>query len=191
MGIDRERAAKAVEELLSALGRPPSSDPELAKTGQLVADAWSSDLLAGYQMDARAILGESLPTSSSEVVALRNVETCVMCPHHLLPAPGVVHLAYSPGAQIVGLGALSRLVQCFARRLTLQEALVQNVADALVTHLGAKGAACVADLRPTCLTVRGEREASANVVTIGTAGNMRAGEALHSTVVALLRSDNL
>jgi GTP cyclohydrolase I len=188
MTFDRARAAKAVEELLSALGRPVGSDPELAKTGQLVADAWSSDLLAGYQMDAREILAEALPTSSSEVVALRNVETCVMCPHHLLPAPGVVHLAYAPGERIVGLGALSRLVQCFARRLTLQETLVQNVAEALVTHLGAKGAACVADLRPTCLTVRGEREASASVVTIGTAGNMRAGEALHTTVVELLKA---
>jgi GTP cyclohydrolase I len=154
----------------------------------LVADAWSSDLLAGYRMDAGEILAEALPTSSSDVVALRNVETCVMCPHHLLPAPGVVHLAYAPGERIVGLGALSRLVQCFARRLTLQETLVQNIADALVTHLGAQGAACVADLRPTCLTVRGEREASANVVTIATAGNMRAGEALHATVIALLRA---
>lgn len=188
MTIDRARAAKAVEELLASLGHPSSSDPELAKTGQLVADAWSSDLLAGYAMSARDILAEALPTSSSEVVALRNVETCVMCPHHLLPAPGVVHLAYAPGERIVGLGALSRLVHCFARRLTLQETLVQNVADALVKELGAKGAACVADLRPTCLTVRGEREASASVVTIGTAGNMRAGEPLHNTVVALLRA---
>jgi len=191
MSFDRARAAKAVEELLASLGHPSSSDPELAKTGQLVADAWSGDLLSGYAMSARDILAESLPTSSSEVVALRNVETCVMCPHHLLPAPGVVHLAYAPGERIVGLGALSRLVQCFARRLTLQETLVQNVADALVQELGAKGAACVADLRPTCLTVRGEREASANVVTIGTAGNMRAGEALHATVVELLRARQL
>jgi len=188
MSIDRARAAKAVEELLTALGQPPSSDPELAKTGQLVADAWSSELLAGYAMDAQAILGEALPTSSSDVVALRNIETCVMCPHHLLPAPGVVHLAYAPGDKIVGLGALSRLVQCFAKRLTLQETLVQNIADALVQHLGAKGAACVADLRPTCFTVRGEREHSANVVTVATAGAMRAGEPMHAIAIELLRS---
>jgi GTP cyclohydrolase I len=186
MSMDRARAEKAVEELLTSLGHPPSSDPELAKTGQLVAEAWSSELLAGYGMDAREILADSLPTSSSEVVAVRSVQTCVMCPHHLLPAPGVVHLAYAPGDRIVGLGALSRLVQCFARRLTLQEALVENVAQALVQHLGARGAACIADLRPTCFTVRGEREASANVVTIGTAGNMAAGEPLHATVLQLL-----
>ena len=187
MTIDRARAARAVEELLASLGHPASSDPELTKTGQLVADAWSSDLLAGYAMDPKEILAEALPTSSSDVVALRNVATCVMCPHHLLPAPGVVHLAYAPGDKLVGLGALSRLVQCFARRLTLQETLVQNIADALVAHLGAAGAACVADLRPTCLTVRGEREASANVVTVATAGNMRAGQPLHATVIELLR----
>lgn len=189
MAIDRARAAQAVEELLASLGHPVGSDPELARTGQLVADAWSSELLAGYAASPQEILAEALPTASSDVVALRGVATCVMCPHHLLPAPGVVHLAYAPGDRIVGLGALGRLVQCFARRLTLQEALVQNVADALVEHLGARGAACVADLRPTCLTVRGEREAGANVITIGTAGSMRAGEPLHALAIELLRAE--
>ena len=181
--IDR-RGAQAVEDCTS-LGRP-RAPIRVAK--KVKSRGVSSELLAGYAMDPSEILGEALPTSSSEVVALRNVQTCVMCPHHLLPAPGVVHLAYAPGAKIVGLGALSRVVQCFARRLTLQETLVQNVADALVQHLGAKGAACVADLRPTCLTVRGEHEASANVVTIGTAGNMRAGEPLHATIIELLKA---
>lgn len=189
MSIDRARAARAVEELLTALGRPPSSDPELTRTGQLVAEAWSNELLAGYAMSASEILADGLPTSSSDVVALRNIETCVMCPHHLLPAPGVVHLAYAPGDKLVGLGALSRLVQCFAKRLTLQETLVQNVAEALVEHLGARGAACVADLRPTCLTVRGAHEHSASAITIATAGAMRAGEPLHAIAVELLRAD--
>src|SRR5688572_32944655 len=103
---DRARIEKAVEELLSALGHPSSSDPELAKTSQLVAEAWSSELLAGYAMDARELLSEALPTSSAEIIALRDIETAAMCPHHLLPAPGVVHLAYAPAGRIVGLGAL-------------------------------------------------------------------------------------
>lgn len=186
--MDRARAVAAIEELLAALGHPSSSDPELAKTSQLVADAWSSDLLAGYAMDPAELLAETLPTSSSDVVALRNVQTCVMCPHHLLPGPGVVHVAYAPNGRIVGLGALSRLVHCFARRLTLQEALVENVAHALVTHLGASGAACVAELTPTCVTARGERESTARVITIASAGNMRPGEPLHATAIALLSS---
>lgn len=187
MAQDRARIVRAVEELLSALGHAPGSDPELAKTGQLVADAWSSDLLGGYATDPAELLAEALPTASSELVALRDVQTAAMCPHHLLPAPGVVHLAYAPAGRIVGLGALSRLVQCFARRLTLQETLVQNVADALVTHLGASGAMCIAELRPTCLTARGEREASARAISVGTAGNMRAGQALHASAMALLK----
>jgi GTP cyclohydrolase I len=184
---DRARIARAVEELLTALGHAPGSDPELAKTGQLVADAWSSDLLSGYAMDAKELLAEALPTTSAELVALRDVETAAMCPHHLLPAPGVVHLAYAPAGRIVGFGALSRLVQCFARRLTLQETLVENVASALVEHLGASGAMCIAELRPTCLTVRGEREAWAQAISVGTAGNMRAGEALHASALSLLQ----
>jgi GTP cyclohydrolase I len=66
--------------------------------------------------------------------------------------------------------------------------LVQNIADALVAHLGAAGAACVADLTPTCITARGDREPSARVITLATAGNMRPGEALHATVTELLRA---
>ena len=102
---------------------------------------------------------------------VRDVAASIVCPHHLLPATGVVHVGYVPGNRVVGLGALARLVDCFARRLTLQETLVQNVASALVGHLGARGAVCVADMSPSCLTARGERQAWARVVTVGTAGS--------------------
>jgi GTP cyclohydrolase I len=69
----------------------------------------------------------------------------------------------------------------------LQETLVENVANALCEHLGAAGAMCIAELRPTCLTVRGERESWAQAISVGSAGNMRAGQALHASALALLQ----
>jgi GTP cyclohydrolase I len=151
-----------------------------------VTAAWADELLIGYAMDPAAILAESVSAAGSEVVVVRDIQTSVMCPHHLMPASGVVHLAYAPGERIVGLGALSRLVTCFARRLILQETLVQSVADALVQHLGARGAGCVAALSPACLTARGERCHAARAVTSATAGDMRAGAPLHADFVALV-----
>jgi GTP cyclohydrolase I len=186
--IDRNRAAAAIEEFLSALGHPPTSDPELAHTGRLVASAYADDLLAGYAMDPATILADSVsPTTNAELVAVCDMQTSILCPHHLMPAVGVVHVCYAPGGRVVGLGALARLVECYARRLILQETLVQSVADALCTHLGARGAGCVAILSPTCLTARGERCGGAHVTCIGTAGEMRARGVLHASFIAAVR----
>ena len=186
--VDLKGAADAVSRLLAALGVVAEHDPELAATARLVAEAWSHDILVGYRMDPAEVLRESLAAGSSDVVCVRDLAVTVMCPHHLLPATGVVHLAYAPGERIVGLGALARLVQCFARRLTLQEALVQHVVDALTEHLGARGAACSAVLTPTCLTARGQRCTGATASSFATRGAMGPGEPLHAAAVALLQA---
>jgi GTP cyclohydrolase I len=103
-------------------------------------------------------------------VILRDVAAATTCPHHLMPASGVVHLGYEPGERVIGLGALGRLVDCFTRRLALQEDLGQAIADALVTHLGARGAGAVVDLDPTCMTARGERRHGARCITTAFSG---------------------
>lgn len=167
--MDLDRASRAIEEFLRALDLDPASDPELTRTGELVAEAFANDLLSGYRLDPSVILADAMP-SGGELVLVRDLPTTIMCPHHLLPASGVVHLAYVPRGRVAGLGALARLVDCFARRLTLQETMSQQVADALVAHLGAAAAGCVADFSPACLTARGERRHGARVVSLGTAG---------------------
>lgn len=169
---DLARAARAVEELLDALGVPIASDPELSETGRRVADALANELLVGYRMDPAEILAEATSSRATGLVVVTGISTTTMCPHHLLPASGVVHLGYLPGAKVVGLGALARLVDCFARRLALQEDLGQRIADALVTHLGARGAGAIVDLAPTCVTARGARQHGARAVTAAWAGSM-------------------
>jgi GTP cyclohydrolase IA len=191
MPIDRVRAAAAIEDFLRALGRSPECEPELSNTPRLVASAWADELLIGYQMDPAAILSETLATADAELVGLRDVATTVLCPHHLMPASGVVHLVYAPAGRVVGLGALARLVTCYARRLILQETLVQAVADALVEHLGARGAGCVANLAPACLTARGERCHAASAMSFASAGEMRQGGPLREACVGYLLSPAL
>jgi GTP cyclohydrolase I len=184
--IDRARAAAAIEAFLKALGRSPDGEPELAQTPALVANAWADELLVGYAMNPAEILGETLSSADSELVGLRDVETTIMCPHHLLPASGTLHLVYAPSDRVVGLGALARLVRCFSRRLILQETLVQSIADALVEHLGARGAGCVATLSPACLNARGERCQTARALSLATAGEMREGRGLRDAGVGFL-----
>lgn len=170
--MDQSRAAAAIEEFLRALGHDPQDDPELAATGHRVAEAFGDELLAGYAMDPAEILQDTCASDGrGGLVVLRDIATTAICPHHLLPATGVVHVAYRPKAKLIGLGALDRLVQCYARRLTLQEDLTQHIADALVEHLGAAAAGCVANLHQSCVSARGPKQSHARTLTMATAGD--------------------
>lgn len=183
---DLPRAARAIEDFLDALGIDRAADPELARTGERVAEAFANDLLAGYQLDAAQILSERIAHNGSQLVVVSQLQTVIMCPHHLLPAVGHVHVGYMPDREVVGLGSIARLVQCFGQRLVLQETLAQQVADALVDVLGARGAGCVARLSPTCLTTRGERKHGADVVTVATAGQFQQDAAARAEFLAAI-----
>ena len=186
---DLARAARAVDEFLEAIGAPVGTDPELRGTGARVAQAYAEDLLCGYAMDPRAILAEATTSQASGLVVLRGVPATTMCPHHLLPATGVVSVGYWPGGRVVGLGTLGRLVECFSRRLALQEDVGESIADALVTHVGARGAGVIVDLSPSCVTVRGQRCHGARAVTAAFAGEAKTSASARAELWAAVGGD--
>ena len=173
MAIDLARAETAIAEFLSAIGAPVDSDPELRGTPKRVALAYAEELLAGYAMNPAQILGDSTASTSPGMVIVKHISAATMCPHHLLPARGVVHVGYVPGTRVVGLGALGKLVDCFTQRLALQEDIGDHITAALITHLGAQGAGCIVDFEPTCLTLRGEKRHGARAITESLAGSFR------------------
>lgn len=169
---DLERAAKAVDDFLRALGYEPTGD--LAETGKRVAEAWLGDLVAGEPIDAAAILREGsieVAEGSDSLVVLRDLDVATMCPHHLLPAHGVATVAYRPGGRVAGLGTIAQVVDAFARRLTLQEQIGERVVATLVAELGARGALCRLRLTHTCLVARGEKKASSSIETVALGGS--------------------
>jgi GTP cyclohydrolase IA len=181
---DVDRAARAIDEFLRALGHAPESDPELRETGERVARAFSEELLSGYAMDPAGILGERTASPARGLVMLTSVAATTVCPHHLLPATGRVHLGYLPGGAVVGLGALGRLVDCYSRRLVLQEDLAQSIAGALIEHLGARGAGCVVDFDQACVVARGERRHGTRAIAMAFAGSMENDAAARAELLA-------
>jgi GTP cyclohydrolase I len=163
----------AVEALLRASGLDPA-DADLRETPARVARLWQAEFLAGYAMDPAAILGDPVVGEADpDVVVVGGLRFHGMCPHHLLPYRGVAHVAYIPRGKLVGFGRLAELVECFTKRLTLQERATHQVADALVAHLGAAGAGCVIEAEQMCLAIPGERHAQSGVVTSAFVGEMR------------------
>jgi len=168
-------AARAVGRFLEAVGVPPAvrARADVAGTPERVAEAFLTDLLDGYRRDPAEVLAESMPAASGDLVAVTGIDFHAVCPHHLLPYRGVAHVAYLPGRRVVGFGQVARLLDALAHRLVIEEDLARQVAEALVRHLGARGAACALDAEQLCLTVRGERRRGARAHVQSFAGAMR------------------
>jgi GTP cyclohydrolase IA len=167
-------AAEAVSRFLDALGLPSETrgSADLADTPRRVAEAWLADLVDGYGKDPAEVLAEAIPSRSRDLVAVTGIDYHSVCPHHLLPSRGLAHVAYLPGGKVVGFGQIVRLVDALAHRLVLQEDLARGIADALVRHLGARGAACLLEAEQLCMTVRGEKRPRARAHAEAFAGAM-------------------
>ena len=178
--MNREAARAAIRDFLIALGRDPESDPELTETPARVVDAFAEELLTGYEKDvASLVTKDSSPApADAGLIAVRDVFVATTCPHHLMPAIGRASVIYRPGARILGIGVIARLVDACARRLVLQETIGHDVVSALVKHAGARGALCELTLRHGCLSARKAHAADAQVTTVARMGEITESEAL-------------
>lgn len=186
MAISRPDAERAIRGFLKALGHDPTTEM-LRDTPRRVVDAFVDELLAGYDVDIPELLQTgSEPTRGGRagIVVVRDVNVSTVCPHHLMPAVGAATVAYEPAERILGLGTLAKLVQSYARRLSLQEQIGTNVVDALVSH-GARGAYCRLELRHSCLSARGAEQHHASVASTATAGSFATEHGLAALALAL------
>lgn len=174
---DLAAAERAVADLLRALAIPSlDADPELRETPARVARLYAEELLDGYGRDPATVLSDGVASDERGLVVLSNARYASVCPHHMLPSEGVVSVGYLPAGRVVGLGTLVRLVEVFAHRLVLQETLGRQIAEALVAHLGARGAAVHLRARHQCLAARGEKQGEALFTTTAYAGSFERDE---------------
>jgi GTP cyclohydrolase I len=170
VGVDRPAMERAVAEFLRAAGAA-LDDPELRDTPSRVTTAWADEFLDGYRGTIEEALGPLSPApEGGGLICVTHLDFTGICPHHLLPYPGVAHIAYQPGKLIAGFGRFAALVDTLAHRLTLQETLARQIVDALVGTLGASGAAVVVQAEQSCMTLRGERRTRSRTSVEATAG---------------------
>ncbi len=141
-------------EVLQAVGENPEREG-LTKTPERVAKAWQH-LTEGYRQDPVKILEEALfEEDYDQMVLVKDIEVYSMCEHHLLPFFGKAHVAYIPSGRIVGLSKIPRLVDCFARRLQVQERLTNQIRDCIQETLKPQGVAVVIEAQHMCMQMRG------------------------------------
>lgn len=171
--VDHARIESAVREILLAVGEDPDRDG-LRDTPARVARSFE-ELFSGLLVDPAELLATTFDIQHEEMVLVRDVEVNSCCEHHLLPFVGVAHVGYipGPGGKVTGLSKLARLVDVYARRPQVQERLTGQIADALVTHIGASGVIVVIEAEHMCMTMRGVRKRGSQTVTSAVRGQLR------------------
>ena len=163
--FDQEKIQQATQLLLEAIGEDPNREG-LLETPERVARMYE-EICSGVNQDASEHLSTTFEVSeSSGMVVERDIPFYSICEHHLLPFFGKAHIAYFPHGRVVGLSKLARTVEVYARRLQLQERLTAQVADALMEHLGARGAIVMMEAEHMCMSMRGVCKPGTQTVTL-------------------------
>lgn len=141
-------------EILRLLGEDPDREG-LIKTPERVAKAMSF-ITKGYAQDPIAILRSAMfKEEYQQMVLVKDIELFSVCEHHMLPFIGKAHVAYIPNGYITGLSKIARVVECYARRLQVQERLTVQIRDSIQQALNPIGVAVVIEASHTCMQMRG------------------------------------
>lgn len=174
----------AVVRLLEGIGEDPKREG-LVETPRRVRRALT-EMTEGYGQDPAAILSKTFDEPYDEIIVLKAIPFTSLCEHHLLVFEGTVDIGYLPG-KVVGLSKLARLVDCFSRRLQIQERLTRQLAESIVQHLEARGVGVVVRAIHSCLSCRGIRKSGSTMVTSAMLGVFRDKPECRAEFLALCR----
>jgi GTP cyclohydrolase IA len=166
--VDLDAAEDAARQLLAALGADLAA-PGLQETPARIARAYA-ELLTPIPFNATTFPNDE---GYDELVIVRDIPFQSLCMHHMLPFHGRAQVAYLPGARIVGLSKLGRVVDLFARDLQVQERLTTQVADWLETELRPRGVGVIVEAEHMCMSLRGVQKPGTLTVTSALRGLVR------------------
>lgn len=185
-GVDQQRIAAAVREILIAVGEDPKREG-LRDTPARVARMYA-ELFAGLHDDPARHMKATFTEEYDEVVALKDIAFNSMCEHHLMPFEGKAHVAYLPDGKVVGISKLARVVESLSRRPQVQERMTNQIAEIIMNELSAKGVAVVLAATHTCMTCRGVRKAGSVMITSAVRGICRSDARTRGEIFALLHT---
>lgn len=182
--VDMDRIAKAVREILYAIGEDPDRDG-LRETPARVARMYA-ELFGGLRLEPGRHLRKTFSEQYDELVLVRDIAFHSMCEHHLLPFIGVAHVGYLPRGKVVGLSKLARVVEEVSRRPQVQERMTHQIADLLQQELDPKGVVVVLEAGHSCMTIRGIRKPGSLTITSAVRGLFKTNQSSRAEAMALI-----
>lgn len=175
-----------VTRLLQMIGEDPDREG-LQDTPKRFEKAWEF-WTSGYGQDPSTILTTFNGESHDELIFQGAIPFYSLCEHHLTPFFGMAHIGYLPNERIVGLSKMPRLVEVFSRRLSIQERIGTQVADAMMEHLKCKGVGVVLQCRHLCMESRGVQKPGTITITSSLRGAIKEHGDLRAEFMAMVAS---
>lgn len=161
--------------------------PGLLDTPKRAAKAFEY-LTSGYHMNLDEVINNALfPSDSEEMVVVKDIELFSLCEHHLLPFIGKCHVAYIPSGMVLGLSKVARVVDMYARRLQIQEALAQQIASTIQEVTKARGVGVIVEAKHMCMMMRGVEKQNSSMKTSAMLGTFRTQQTTRTEFLSLLR----
>ena len=175
----------AVRKILTAIGENTEREG-LKDTPDRVRKSYEY-LMQGYRQDPSEILNSAIFSEEcNHMIIVRDIEIYSMCEHHMLPFFGKCHIGYIARNRVYGVSKLARLVDCFARRLQVQERLTQQVATHLMEPIQAEGVGVVIEAQHLCMMMRGVVKQNSKMVTSAMLGSFREESATRNEFLRLI-----
>jgi GTP cyclohydrolase IA len=187
---DLQRFEGYVAEIFTALGMDldtPGTRETPARFMEALCDA-----TAGYEGDPKLLTafpaeGNGGPDSVISQIVEGPISFHCLCEHHALPFFGTAHVGYVARDEIIGISKLTRLVQLYARRFTVQERLGEQTADTLLELIDPHGVAVHLEAAHLCTQMRGVREENSRTVTTFWRGTFTEDAELRRDFLQLVR----
>ena len=187
--VDNTSLQQAITDILVAVGEDPTREG-LKDTPARVAELFQ-ELYSGVGVDPISVLTDARPVETTEgergeLVALRDIAFHSLCEHHLLPFIGKCHVAYIPTGKVLGLSKVARIVDVFARRLQIQEALTYQIAETIMDVTDAQGVGVIIEAQHMCMMMRGVEKQNAMMKTSMMLGSFRSNPATRAEFLSLV-----
>ena len=182
----QEQAEEAVRTLIRWAGDDPSREGLLGTPDRVVRSY--REFFRGYDQDPNHILKRTFQETDGydEMIVLKDMRFESHCEHHLAPIIGRAHIAYLPHHRVVGISKLARLLDCFAKRLQIQEKMTAQIANTLQEVLQPRGVAVVIDASHQCMTTRGVHKPGTSMVTSRMLGAFRTDPSTRREFLAII-----
>lgn len=179
-----------IRQMLLNLGEDPDREG-LKKTPERMAKALQF-LTKGYEQNPDEVVGEAIFNEEcNHMVIVRDIEVYSLCEHHLLPFFGRCHIGYIPKGKVYGVSKIARLVDCYARRLQIQERLTEQIAHFIKEKINAEGVGVVMECHHLCMMMRGVEKQNSCMVTSSMLGSFRRSVATRTEFLQLIDRKNL
>lgn len=182
----REEAEDAVRTLLRWAGDDPAREGLIDTPARVVRSY--EEFFSGYAVDPEDLLKRTFEETDGydEMVLLRDIRFESHCEHHMAPIIGKAHIAYLPRTRVIGISKLARLVELYAKRLTIQEKMTSQIANTLNNILQPDGVAVVIEAAHQCMTTRGIHKPGVSMVTSRMLGAFRDNSSTRREFLSML-----